>query len=433
MKSMIKIWERLMNAAMIAIVAILPTVSACGGGDSSGTAGGDGDDSSAPQLLSLKITCAGSAYGATIDQSAKSATVALVGKSTDISAVEYTLSSGASIKPDPKTTEWKINQKFYVSKNNQTVTYTVKVPNITFKREKMIVGYLPLGDSEYDNYIGKIKWQYLTHIIMSSATVQSDGTLYHSATVDKNIDNTVTMAHNAGVKAMIQLYSYSASNYTFHAAISDATTRATLVKQVIAFAKLHKLDGVDINYEEHNAWDINSLTAFAKELYEARPSSDFILSAAITSYDTYSTEFFGYLNFVDIMSYDNRVYSQKNVQHSKYEDFTNDIDKVISTYNLDRKKVNGGIPFYGYSWDSNVKTDSSHAIRYYSILYYYGNKVADQSEVNGVTFYNGRDLVKKKCQYAIDKGCGGVMVFQLFQDAHDDEFKLLKVIGETLE
>ncbi len=41
-------------------------------------------------------------------------------------------------------------------------------------------------------------------------------------------------------------------------------------------------------------------------------------------------------------------------------------------------------------------------------------------------------LSGKKCQYVMDNDFGGVMIWQLFQDAYQEELKLIKVVGEVI-
>ena len=72
-------------------------------------------------------------------------------------------------------------------------------------------------------------------------------------------------------------------------------------------------------------------------------------------------------------------------------------------------------------------------MRYHGILEHFGKKasVAD-SDVQSRTYYNGRPTIRQKCQYVMDNDFGGVMIWQLFQDAHEEEWKLINIVGEVM-
>ena len=47
-------------------------------------------------------------------------------------------------------------------------------------------------------------------------------------------------------------------------------------------------------------------------------------------------------------------------------------------------------------------------------------------------YYNGYDMIVKKMKYAIDKGIGGVMIWENGQDVHDDSLSLLGAISSVV-
>ena len=54
------------------------------------------------------------------------------------------------------------------------------------------------------------------------------------------------------------------------AAIDNAETRSALVSNIVNFTQANQLDGFDIDYEDYNHWNTNSLVAFAEALHEAK-------------------------------------------------------------------------------------------------------------------------------------------------------------------
>ena len=84
----------------------------------------------------------------------------------------------------------------------------------------------------------------------------------------------------------------------------------------------------------------------------------------------------------------------------------------------------------------HVNKDEVGAIRFNGILTHFGKtydvkEIADADQF-GKTYYNGRPTIRKKCQYVMDNDFGGVMIWQLFQDAYQEELKLIKVVGEVI-
>ena len=95
----------------------------------------------------------------------------------------------------------------------------------------------------------------------------------------------------------------------------------------------------------------------------------------------------------------------------------------------------GGLPFYGYSWEESLQgaVDAVRGIRYSGILKHLGNEAADNDNI-GKTYYNGRPTIANKCKFIKENDYAGVMIWQLFQDAHDDNYdlKLINVVGREM-
>jgi hypothetical protein len=84
--------------------------------------------------------------------------------------------------------------------------------------------------------LSQMRWKCLTHIILSSGRVSSTGHL-NTRRLDRNIDNTISAAHNNNVKVLMQLYSLSLKGLYFTEVLDDAAKRAVLVQDIIAYSK----------------------------------------------------------------------------------------------------------------------------------------------------------------------------------------------------
>ncbi|MCI1719645.1 MAG: glycosyl hydrolase family 18 protein [Bacteroidales bacterium] len=330
---------------------------------------------------------------------------------------------------------------------SKTVNPTPSQPDTTTTTKThslKIVGYLPMDSTSANSVqLSQMRWKCLTHIILSSGRVSSTGHL-NTRRLDRNIDNTISAAHNNNVKVLMQLYSLSLKGLYFTEVLDDAAKRAVLVQDIIAYSKSKGLDGVDINYEERSGWgttEAENLYNLAKEIRAAAPSG-FLITAAVTEYDPYVSGFFDVLDFASLMSYDHNVWSTANSQHASYTSFQSNFETLMKKFpNIDKKKLLGGVPFYGYTWDTvsypAAIGHTPYGVTFASILSHYGIEYADTDEVAGKasgtkTLYNGRFTIANKCAYINSNGYGGIMIWQLLQDASSGSYSLLKIIDKNL-
>ena len=301
-----------------------------------------------------------------------------------------------------------------------------------------VIGYLPLNDHEFDTQYPLIEWDYLTHVNVCFARVNADGTL-DTDELSGNLQRVLTDARSHNVKVLYSIA--SAGDAAFSQALSSEATRTTLVNALVAYANENGLDGIDIDYEEHDntsadAAASQNLLAFVQELHAAK--GDLLLSSAVYgNWLYYGTDWAQYFDYINIMSYDgNNVFnSDSPVQHASYEDFVAHLTNWSETLGAPRSKIIGGLPAYGYSWSADLPGDDSRGVRYHAILTQYGDAAADtDAQGDGQVLYNGRPTIQQKCQYVKNGGYGGVMIWQLLQDGTtgQENLRLLKAVGEAM-
>ena len=83
-------------------------------------------------------------------------------------------------------------------------------PEVT---QKVVIGYLPLDDWEFESLFPSIEWKYLTHINASFARVKADGTL-NIDPVRERIESVRETAHKHNVKILISLAKNSPGEFT---------------------------------------------------------------------------------------------------------------------------------------------------------------------------------------------------------------------------
>lgn len=390
------------------------------------------------RIEQFTLQCGDTYYRGSINESSKVISISGITNRAAITGVKCLLSGGATISPNPQDIErWEKEQKFTVtSSDSQAEEYILLLPELQNEPEpsvsKVVIGYLPANDWEYSTQFSNIHWEYLTHVNVSFALAKSDGTL-NTDRVTTNIGQIRDKAHAEGVKVLISIAKNTAGEFT--TAISNEETRNALAANIVQFTRNNQLDGFDIDYEEYDNWNVNfpSLLAFIQALYAAKDESMLMTCAVGSRWLTYTEEWQQYFDYINLMSYDNGSFTANPVQHSSYDDFVKDLAYWSDTNKTPKEKIVGGLPFYGYSWDEDVNKDEVRAVRYHGILEHFGNteEVAD-SDVQSQTYYNGRPTIRKKCQYIMDEDFGGVMIWQLFQDAYEEDWKLINVVGEVI-
>ncbi|MDB0714925.1 glycosyl hydrolase family 18 protein [Bacteroides xylanisolvens] len=392
-------------------------------------------------LQSFVIQCGGSYYQRTIDQVGRVISLSGIRASSEITGVSYQLIKGATIVPDPKKiSRWEKTQEFTVSTEDGTkIVYTVNLPDLSEEPEKgskVVIGYIIANDWDMNNPSNNIRWEYLTHVNVSFVHVKSDGTLNTSKVQADKLAEIRTKAHEYGVKVLISINKNSSGE--FKAAIGSEATRNTLVQNIVKFTKENQLDGFDIDYEDYDNWDAASLVAFAKALYEAK-EEDMLMTCAVVTWKDYTNEWQQYFDYINIMSYDYQMGGNNTTpgQHASYDKFVSDLKYWLNDQKAPKSKIIGGLPFYGYSWDNNISKDEIGAVRFNGIINHFKNQgytieeIADTDQISK-TYYNGRPTIRKKCQYVVENNFGGVMIWQLFQDAEQEEYQLIKVVNEEM-
>lgn len=309
---------------------------------------------------------------------------------------------------------------------------------------KVVIGYLLVNDWEFESRFDKIQWQYLTHINISFLLVKSDGTLNTAKLPYERLKRIICKAKEKGVKVLISVARNDVGE--FSTAISNENIRNALALDIICFTRQYGFDGFDIDYEEYSTvrgeanWDnnITSLVAFVKKLHEVKDEDMLMTCAVVSNWLNYTPEWPQYFDYINVMSYDHNAFTSTPTQHASYESFVNDLNYWVDKYKTPKSKLVGGLPFYGYSWDEAVTVDEARAIRFHRILASFKGKnnltaedIADKDNVNK-TYYNGRITIGEKCMYVQENDFAGVMIWQLFQDAYEEDLQLMKVVGEKI-
>ncbi len=287
-----------------------------------------------------------------------------------------------------------------------------------------IVGYVREADVE-SGKAATLDFSKVTHI--NIAFINPDALGNFSAL--PGLVAFTNLAHKNDVRVLASLGGGLAPVY-YSLLLSD-NYRNDLIENIVKLVVDYHLDGADIDLEGERV-DSN-YELFVTGLSVALKRQGKMLTAAIATVykQQYPDKALEVFDFVNIMSYDKTGPWRPSDpgQHSPYEMAVSDVDYWTNVRRIAKEKISLGVPFYGYGFGPGVPQE----ISYKSIIDKYPiAELADSARVaeGGTVYYNGIPTIDKKVHLALAKA-GGIMIWQLFQDAKGN-YSLLNYIYDAV-
>lgn len=289
-----------------------------------------------------------------------------------------------------------------------------------------VVGYLHKGNFSQINQIELFR---LTHLDIAFANPDEQGHLIFEE--EKGLPLVVQKAHQAKVKVFISLAGGGideklASSWL---RVLQPANRPLFIREIVSFCKKNQLDGVDIDIEWNLIPTITDLyTPFVLELKTALQAENMSISSALNVkglHPSITQESLEAYDFINVMVYDKTGIWRPDIPgpHAPF-DYA---EEALKYWTIERKipahKLTLGVPFYGHDFE---------AVRYisYRSILAKNPALAYQDSVHR-TYYNGIPSIVAKTILA-KKSFGGMMIWELAQDAYDD-LSLLKAIDQTIK
>jgi GH18 family chitinase len=277
------------------------------------------------------------------------------------------------------------------------------------------VGYLPdYQAADFDLAAAR----GLTDLIVFSAEPGKDGAL------DLNRLRNVPWARlrefktRERVRLVLCVGGWARSKHFPAVAVSDAARRA-FVKSAVQTCLTERLDGIDLDWEHpKNDEEQAGYAALLAACREGFRPHGLVLSVTMAAWQKLPREAFGSVEAVQVMSYDNKG------RHATFDAARADVTTLLGQ-GAPPEKLVLGLPFYGrpIAGGGDARTYRQIVARY--------RPAPDTDEVDGI-YWNGPATLRRKTRFALEFGLGGVMIWELGQDAPGKQ-SLLGAIHEAVQ
>lgn len=278
-----------------------------------------------------------------------------------------------------------------------------------------VVGYYK-GDLM--NYNDKIDFSRITHLNIAFINPDASG-VFHPV---PGLTALVAQAHQHKVKVLAAIGGGRAPDY--YSSLISKEKRSDFVISIKGIMENYDLDGIDVDIEGSLITD--TYAGFIQELAGAiKPKGLLTVAVASNNAGKLDSVTLANFDFINIMSYDKTGPWRPNDpgQHAPYEMALNDI-AFWKSKGVDGSKLNLGVPFYGYGFNSSTNTMSYSKL----ISTYPGSEKKDELELKdgGMLYYNGLPTIRSKTKLALEN-VGGIMIWQLAHDTTGKKSLLLNI------
>jgi chitinase len=295
----------------------------------------------------------------------------------------------------------------------------------TSKSTFRIIGYMR-NRTDLLAEVKKLDLRKITHLNIAFINPDPQGKLI----VAPGLKEVTKLVHKKGVKVLLSIGGGMPPKH-----LSEFITgekQAVLINALVKIAVDYNLDGIDVDLEG-GMIDANYEGFVTNLAGMLKAKNKLITSAIATEYaDKYTDKALAQFDFINVMCYDKTGpwRPQKPGQHAPYDMAAYDMNYWGNKRFIPREKLSLGVPFYGYGFGTNAPESMAYKD---IIIQYPGAEDKDELTLpgGGILYYNGIPTIKAKTRLAL-KTAGGVMIWQLLQDA-EGEKSLLGIINTEIK
>jgi chitinase len=298
-----------------------------------------------------------------------------------------------------------------------------------------------------------------THIAHAFIGVDGNGGLYNDSWFP--YPDIIKTAHQNGTKVIVSIGGYG-NCAGFTPMTSTAKTRKAFIINITNFCKTNGYDGIDLDWEYPKSSDRQNFVSLVKELRASFDSSGIeSISIAMPStdwnsgYDIASLK--NYVTWFGVMTYDfsgpwesaafhnSPLYSSSSQSGSWDESMNYYLSKGVP-----KEKLLAGMAFYGYKLKASGIYASHTLNEGSSITYLNANAQKNSgwkyvwddqckvpylinSDKTYIITYDDTNSIKQKCDYIINKGLGGIIIWKIGMDYSETTAPLFTQAGRILK
>ncbi len=290
--------------------------------------------------------------------------------------------------------------------------------------DQKIVGYISAhGDASNVDYAN------LSHAMFAFLNVKPDGSIgafddYQANSFEKFLAATAKANTKRVISIRGSAYALSAGWTGIEEVAKSAGAIHNFADTIVKFCLHHQLDGVDMDWEGLSTpIERDRYTQLIDTLEKHLHASHLLLTATLP-FNSYWGQWFAdaalkKADWLQIMVYDaTGTWAQSPFgNHSSFQHLT-EAESYWTSRGYDREKLVMGVPFYGYKFASKSGgIATSYTYKDIVALFPLMDNSMNQTPGNDLTLFNGPDLLKQKCRYLKEKDFGGVMIWEMTQDA----------------
>lgn len=277
-----------------------------------------------------------------------------------------------------------------------------------------LVGYLPYGKAAV---LDAGRFPGLTDLMLFSGEPRADGSL-DASRLDRTPWDKVAAVRASGTRVHLCLGGWGRSRH-FAAATADAARRARFVAEVAGFCAQRGLDGVDLDWEHpRGAAELAAYGLLIDELRAALAARKGEVTLTLASAGQLPPGGGRRADRVQLMAYD------MPGRHATSEAAQARAEALIAA-GVPANRLILGVPFYGRG-----VTERDRTLPYREIVARHAPR-PEQDDADGLHF-NGPATMARKAAWVRERGLGGVMAWELTQDA-SGEASLLRVLRRELD
>lgn len=272
----------------------------------------------------------------------------------------------------------------------------------------------------------------LTHVNYSFAIPAKTGDTLMPLGKPESLRKLVSHVHKAGKSVFISIGGWGigdggGDDSRFHRMAERAEGRRTFVRNVMAFVRQYQVDGVDLDWEypDEDSPSADHYVALVNELADSLHRQSKKLTAAVISYgkkgDGVKKEVFEKMDWLNLMAYDDDYGPNYVVAHSPYSLALKSLDYWLNQRGLPAHKAVLGLPFYAKKGMGNYGPSYKDLLK---------DGASPYDDYWKGSFYNGIIMIEQKTRLAKQRGCTGVMIWEISLDTTDGT-SLLKAIQRS--